>query len=85
MGCSEGSDAPASRNPHPVPFSLTLPRQTYDGAVAVRPYESGAELVALDLELSGVHVGSAALTTEGAIDLCLRLIGAVVRLKGYGS
>jgi hypothetical protein len=68
--------------PEPVPFSLTLQRQSYEGTIAVRPYVGGPPLVAVDVAIGASHVASIALGEEAAIDLAVRLIAAVVRRRG---
>ena len=63
--------------PEPIRFSLTLPRQALEGSIMVLSELSDAYGVAVELQLAGMRLGSAALTEEGALDLALRLVGTM--------
>jgi len=64
----------------PIPFSLTLPLyQTMDGTIAISPCVGDPHVVAIELQLAGIRIGSAALTEESALDLALRLVGTVMK------
>jgi hypothetical protein len=67
--------------PEPIPFSLTLPHQALEGSIAIRPHLTDPHLVAVELQLAGIGLGSAALTEEGALDLALRLVGVVMNQR----
>ena len=64
--------------PGPIPFSLTLPRQALEGTIAISPYVDDPHVVAIELQLAGIRLGSATLTEESALDLALRLVGTVM-------
>jgi hypothetical protein len=67
--------------PGPITFSLTLPRQALEGTIAISPDIGDHHLVAIELQLAGICLGSAALTEESALDLALRLLGAVMNRR----
>jgi hypothetical protein len=67
--------------PEPIPFSLTWRRQPVDGTVAIQPQISAPDVVVIDLELAGQSLSRATLTQEGALDLALRLIEAVMKRR----
>jgi hypothetical protein len=66
----------------PIPFSLTLPLyKTMDGTIAISPCVGDPHVVAIELQLAGIRIGSAALTEESALDLALRLVGTVMKRR----
>ena len=71
----------AAGKPGPITFSLTLPRQALEGTIAISPDIGDPHLVALELQLAGIRLGSATLTEEDALDLALRLVGAVMNRR----
>ena len=50
--------------PGPITFSLTLPRQALEGTIAISPDIGDSHLVAIELQLAGIRLGSATLTEE---------------------
>jgi hypothetical protein len=64
--------------PGPITFSLTLPCQALEGTITIGPDIGDSHLVAFELQLAGIPLGSATLTEESALDLALRLVGAVM-------
>ena len=69
-------------SPGPIPFALILPHHhTLEGTIAISPYVGDPHVVAIELQLAGIRLGSAALTEESALDLALRLIGTVMKRR----
>ena len=67
--------------PDGIPFSLALPDNAVNGTIVICPHVSDPATVAIELQLGGVRLGSAALTEEGALDLALRLLGTVMNRR----
>ena len=64
--------------PDGIPFSLALPHHALNGTIVICPHISNPGTVAIELQLAGTSLASAALTEEGALDLALRLLGTVM-------
>jgi len=67
--------------PEPIPFSLILAHQALQGTIVIRRHASDPHNVAVEFQLGGIPLGSAALTEEGALDLALRLVGTVMHRR----
>ena len=81
MDINDSSAGSSAASSGPIPFSLTLPRQALEGTIAISPYVDDPHIVAIELELAGLRVGSAILTEESALDLALRLVGTVMNQR----
>jgi hypothetical protein len=77
MAASEGSDAPASRNPNTIQY--VEPAQ-----VSVQPDFDTAG-VALEVVDSAGHGFGTVLDQTVAVDVAIRVISSVARLRGYGD
>jgi hypothetical protein len=62
----------------PITFSLGLPRLALEGTIAISPSVGDSAVVAIELQLAGIPLGTATLTEQGALDLALRLVGTVM-------
>ena len=71
----------AAGKPGPITFSLILRRQALEGTIAISPDIGDPHLVAIELQLAGICLGSATLNEESALDLALRLVGAVMHRR----
>jgi hypothetical protein len=67
-----------------IPFSLTLPPQALDGTIMISPQVDDPATFVIEFQHAGVRLGSAALTEDGALDLALRLVGAVMQRRRAG-
>jgi hypothetical protein len=67
--------------PGPIPFSMSWPDQALEGTIAIGSCVGKPQVIALELNLAGKRLGSAALTEEGALDLALRLVGTIMNRR----
>jgi hypothetical protein len=82
MDINHRSAGSSPGNPEPIPFSLTLPLyETMEGTLAISPCVGDPHVVAIELQLAGIRIGSAGLTEESALDLALRLVGTVMKRR----
>ena len=81
MDVKHPSTGEPSGQPGPIPFSMRLPHQVLEGAIAISHDVGDHDVVALDVHLSGKRLASATLTEESALDLALRLIGTIMNRR----
>jgi hypothetical protein len=81
MDVKHPSTGEPSGEPGPIPFSMRLPHQVLEGALAISHDVGDPDVVTLDVHLSGKRLASAALTEESALNLALRLIGTIMNRR----
>ena len=82
MDVKHPSTGEPSGEPGPIPFSMRLPHQVLEGAIAISHDVGDPDVVMLDVQLSGKRLASASLTEESALHLALRLIATIMNSGG---